>query len=90
MDSTCAARGPGSPGCACLNASTLARITAGVTYARVAGIDYPAFDGVNNATLTNATYYPLEYGLGCTAHDLHLEPYCTTQWCSDDEVVKRL
>ena len=85
MSSTCAA--PGSAGCACLNASTLARITAGVTYARVAGISYAAFDGVNNATLINATY-PSAYGLGCTAHDLHLEPYCTPQWC-DGEVVTR-
>ena len=51
VESTCAARAPGSPACACLNASTLARTTAGVTYARVAGIDYPAFDGVKAVQL---------------------------------------
>jgi len=36
--------------------------------------------------------YPPSYGQGCSAHDMHLLPYCVPQWCGDpinDECVPR-
>jgi hypothetical protein len=74
----------GVPSCRCLNASMVAALVHNITHAQVGYQHYTAF--------SEGAVYPPSYGQGCSAHDMHLLPYCVPQWCGDpinDECVPR-
>jgi len=65
----------GHPSCACLVEAMVGEILSNVSHARIGGMDY-AFG-------STGAIYAYHYGVGCSAHDMNLEPYCVSQYCGE-------